>query len=83
MVIAPGVSIWSAVPNDGLRGFSGTSMAAPHIAGLAALLMQYRPEATVDQIEKAILASCNRPNTISTLRGNKGVPDAAKALDAL
>lgn len=83
MVIAPGVSIWSAVPNGGLRGFSGTSMAAPHIAGLTALLMQYRPEAAVDQIEKAILASCNRPSTISTLRGNKGVPDAVKALDAL
>jgi subtilisin len=82
-VIAPGASIWSCVPNGGLRGYSGTSMAAPHIAGLAALLMQYRPEATIDQIEKSILASCNRPNTISTLRGNKGVPDAEKALATL
>lgn len=82
-IIAPGVTIWSSVPNDGLRSYSGTSMAAPHIAGLAALLMQYRPEATVDQIEKAILASCNRPNTISTLRGNKGIPNAAKALATL
>jgi subtilisin family serine protease len=82
-VIAPGASIWSCVPNGGLRGFSGTSMAAPHIAGLAALLMQYRPEATVGQIETSILASCNRPSTISTLRGNKGVPDAAKALATL
>ena len=54
-------------------------MVAPHIAGLAALLMQYRPEATIDQIEGAILASCNRPDTISTLRGNKGVPDGSKA----
>ena len=58
-------------------------MAAPHIAGLAALLMQYRPEATIDQIEGAILASCNRPDTISTLRGNKGVPDGSKAWEAL
>lgn len=82
-VIAPGASIWSCVPNGGLRGYSGTSMAAPHIAGLAALLMQYRPEATIDQIEGAILASCNRPDTISTLRGNKGVPDGSKAWEAL
>lgn len=82
-VIAPGVTIWSSVPNGGLRGYSGTSMAAPHIAGLGALLMQYRPEAGVNQIEKAILASCNRPSTISTLRGNKGVPDAAEALRKL
>lgn len=82
-VIAPGVTIWSSVPNGGLQGYSGTSMAAPHIAGLAVLLMQYRPEATVDQIEKAILAACTRPSTISTLRGNKGVPDAVEALAKL
>lgn len=82
-VIAPGVTIWSSVPNDGLRGLSGTSMAAPHIAGLAALLMQHQPEVTVDKIEKAILAACTRPSTISTLRGNKGVPDAVEALGKL
>jgi hypothetical protein len=58
-------------------------MAAPLIAGLAALLMQYRPEVTVDQIEKAILAACTRPSTISTIRGNKGVPDAIQALSKL
>ncbi len=82
-VIAPGVTIWSSVPNGGLRGLSGTSMAAPHVAGLAALLMQHRPDATVDQVEKAILASCSRPDAISILRGNKGVPNAVKALDGL
>jgi subtilisin family serine protease len=82
-VIAPGAAIWSCVPNGGLRGYSGTSMAAPHIAGFAVLLMQHRPEATIDQIEETILASCNRPDTISTLRGNKGVPDGSKAWEAL
>jgi subtilisin family serine protease len=83
MIIAPGASIYSSVPGGLLRPLTGTSMAAPHIAGLAALLMSAKPEASVAQIEAAILASCKRPPSISTLRGNKGVPDAVEALKAL
>lgn len=82
-LIAPGAGIWSSSPGGGLKKLSGTSMAAPHIAGLAALLKQFRPEATVAQIEKAIIASCVRPGGISTLRGNKGVPNAVIARDKL
>jgi subtilisin family serine protease len=83
MIIAPGASIYSSVPGGLLRPLTGTSMAAPHVAGLAALLMSAKPEASVAQIEAAILASCKRPPSISTLRGNKGVPDAVEALKAL
>ena len=82
-LIAPGVAIWSTVPGGQLKSLSGTSMAAPHIAGLAALLMEHRPEATPDQIEKAIFASCKRPTAISTSRGNRGVPDGVAALGHL
>jgi Subtilase family len=36
----------------------GTSMATPHVAGVAAILFGAEPEASVDQVEEAILTTC-------------------------
>jgi subtilisin family serine protease len=55
-VAAPGVDVLSSVPG-GWAAFSGTSMAAPHIAGAAALLRQRHPAWTVEQLKSALVQS--------------------------
>lgn len=54
-VWAPGVAIVSATPPAGFVALSGSSMAAPHVAGAIAALRSLRPEASAQQIETALL----------------------------
>jgi subtilisin family serine protease len=60
-LFAPGVSITSAShKNDtGQATYSGTSMAAPHAAGAAALYLAGRPTATPAQVERALVAGAS------------------------
>ncbi|HSC49971.1 MAG TPA: S8 family serine peptidase [Gaiellaceae bacterium] len=60
-VTAPGVSILSSVPaHDGTwRFFDGTSMASPHVAGAAAVLLQRHPGWTVAQVKSALVSTGN------------------------
>jgi len=82
-LVGPGVDVISSVPGGGYMKMSGTSMATPHIAGLAALLFQAKPTATVDEVEAAIFASCVLPSSMSAERANRGVPNGPRALQAL
>ena len=58
-VAAPGVNIYSTIP-DNTYGFkNGTSMAAPHVAGLAALIWSKNPYLTNNQVRKCIEGTCD------------------------
>jgi subtilisin family serine protease len=56
-IFAPGVQIYSSVPNNNYDSFSGTSMASPHVAGVAALIRSYYPQFSAKEVKGIILAS--------------------------
>jgi len=83
-LVMPGIDIISANAGAGdLRADSGTSMAAPHVSGLAALLWEAIPGATVAEVEGAIFASCALEMGMAKDRANRGLPNALLALAEL
>lgn len=87
-LIAPGANIVSALPaNITSAGMwaeaSGTSMAAAHISGLAALLFQRVPNTTVAAVQDAIIRSCTQTPDEDAPRQGYGIPNACRALQIL
>lgn len=78
MVAAPGVGILSTTSPGHYERYDGTSMAAAHVAGLAALLWAAKPHATVARVRQAILAS-----GVAIDGARNGRIDAARALATL
>ncbi|MFM6000328.1 MAG: S8 family peptidase [Dolichospermum sp.] len=56
-ITAPGVNIYSTVPNNQYANYSGTSMAAPHIAGVVALMLSANPNLTESQVRGIIIST--------------------------
>lgn len=79
-LVGPGGDVVSAAPGGGHQMMSGSSMATPHIAGLAALLFEARPDATVTEVERAIIASCRKLPSVPQGRQGHGMPNAPAAL---
>lgn len=61
-IFAPGVQIYSTVPENGYELFNGTSMAAPSTAGVAALIRSYYPKLTASQVKHIIMNSGTKIN---------------------
>lgn len=62
-IAAPGTGILSTYPGEGYRPLSGTSMAAPHVAGAAALLLAFRPSLSVADLKHALLSTTDPPGS--------------------
>lgn len=56
-VFAPGLEIYSTFPADSYESIQGTSMAAPEVAGVAALIRSYYPTLTASQVKTIIMDS--------------------------
>jgi len=56
-IFAPGVRIYSTTPSNNYDSYSGTSMAAPAVTGVAAILRSYFPKLSPKAIKKVILES--------------------------
>lgn len=67
-VTAPGVNIYSSTPGNNYDSFNGTSMATPHVAGAAALLLGHDPNLSAATVEDLLTgtASNNDTSTSST-----------------
>lgn len=84
-VVAPGVGVTSTVPG-GYADKPGTSMATPHVAGIAALLLSADPDASPEALSTALTETAWKPDGESLEQDTRygyGIVDAEAAADEL
>jgi len=69
-VFAPGAAVYSTTPENEYKTKGGTSMAAPAVAGVAALIRSYYPNLSAAQVKQIIMESGLALNTKVIVGGN-------------
>lgn len=82
-IAAPGSSVLSTIPGDDYGYKSGTSMATPHVAGVAGLLWLYFPECTNAQIRHVMAYTAQTLNDGCNVETGYGMVQAKDAYDLL
>lgn len=77
---APGAGIYSTLPNNTYGTYSGTSMATPHVAGVASLIWSQYPGLTATQVKDKILGSVDPIAALDGKTVTGGRLNAFKAL---
>lgn len=78
-VFAPGVDTYSTVNGNRYKKMSGTSMACPHVSGVAGLLLAQNPDLSVTELRQMLIDSATDSDGLRG-RGVSGYVNAAKAL---
>jgi len=80
-LMAPGVTIYSTLPGNSYGYKTGTSMATPHVAGIAGLLLARDPTLTYAQLKAAILSTVDPIASVATklVTGGRANAHAARA----
>lgn len=71
-LFAPGLEIYSTVPKDEYQSLQGTSMAAPEVAGVAALIRSYYPQLSASQVKHILMNSGIKVDLEVKLPGGNG-----------
>ena len=82
-IFAPGLEIYSTTPENKYQLLQGTSMAAPVVAGCAALIWSHFPNLNAIQIKEVLEKSVNKPNDVESgnLSTSGGIVDLSKAIE--
>jgi subtilisin family serine protease len=78
-VSAPGADIMSTVPGNAYETWDGTSMATPHVAGIAGLLLASNPALTTAQLKNKIMRGVDKPDSLDTVHMPSYVTGTARS----
>ncbi len=81
-VLAPGVGIVSSVPGARQMALSGTSQAAPYVAGIAAAIKDLNPRLTPKQIKAIIIGTVDKKAELANKVKSSGIVNRDRALEA-
>ena len=79
-IAAPGTYVLSTIPGNRFDFLTGTSMAAPMVTGICAMVYSYRTDLDLAGVRNAVLGSARRLDSLNGLVASGGIPDMYAAM---